>query len=643
MKLTLRSRILLLLVPPLVILIALAGTAGLTVLHLGGRIDAILRENYDSVIAMQILNEALERIDSAFQFALADQEDKARQQFEQDWPAYYQGLEKEQQNITLPGEQELVDRLTSLTVQYRKKGESFFRQPVQGDARKGAYFGPGGLLDTFKEIKSVSGNILRMNQESMENESKLAKRTARDALAGFGVAIAIVLLLAAFIAWPVRAILRPIKAITQSATAIGAGNLDQIVPVTSNDELGRLATAFNAMARQLREYRQSSYSRLLRAQRTSQATIDSFPDPVLVVDSEGFVEMANPAAKRLLGVAADKGEQPPLVPWQPPEPLRQPLAAALKEQRPFLPHEFDKAVTIRTDGQEHSLLPQVLPIRDPYGNTLGAAVLLQDVTRFRLLDRVKSDLVATVSHELKTPLTSIRLVLHLLLEETVGPLTPKQLELLLDARENAERLLAQVNNLLDLTRLEEGGEKLALKAENPRELLETAAERIRPRAADKGIGLRIESPATLPFVSADAGRFQHALANLLENALTYTKRGGKITLSARAADGLVTFTVADTGIGIPPEFQPYIFSKFFRVPGQSDEGGTGLGLAITREIVEAHGGSILCKSEHGLGTTFTVNLPVWKEAPPANGETSVESAEVGLTAKMAGAERFKGL
>src|SRR5207253_7767862 len=263
-----------------------------------------------------------------------------------------------------------------------------------------------------------------------------------------------------------------------------------------------------------------------RGQRTRQATIDSFPDPVLVVDSEGFVEMANPAAKRLLGVAADKGEQPPLVPWQPPEALRQPLAAALKEQRAFLPHEFDKAVTIRTDGQEHSLLPQVLPIRDPYGNTLGAAVLLQDVTRFRLLDRVKSDLVATVSHELKTPLTSIRLALHLLLEEAVGPLTAKQTELLLDARENAERLLAQVNNLLDLTRLEEGGERLTLKPENPNELLETAAEAVRPRAADKDILFELQQVSALPPVAVDAARFRHVLANLLENALTYTERGG---------------------------------------------------------------------------------------------------------------------
>src|SRR5262249_28867716 len=134
-------------------------------------------------------------------------------------------------------------------------------------------------------------------------------------------------------------------------------------------------------------------------------------------------------------------------PWQPPESLRQPLVRAIQEQQPYLAEGFDRAVAFAINGQDHFFLPRLLPIRDPYGNTLGAALLLQDVTRFRLLDEVKSNLVATVSHELKTPLTSIRLAVHLLLEETVGPLTPKQIELLLDARDNAERLLARVENL----------------------------------------------------------------------------------------------------------------------------------------------------------------------------------------------------
>jgi signal transduction histidine kinase len=202
----------------------------------------------------------------------------------------------------------------------------------------------------------------------------------------------------------------------------------------SRDEMGQLAEAFNRMSRQLRDYRQSHSARLLRVQRTSQATIDSFPEPVLVVDPRGHVEMANPAAHRLLGIAPPPGQAATYT-WLPPAALRQPLDDALGKHRPFLTQAFDQTVTFRYNGEDRAYLPQILPIQDPFGITLGAAVVLNDVTRFRLLDQIKSDLVATVSHELKTPLTSVRLVLHLLLEETVGPLTAKQTELLIDARD----------------------------------------------------------------------------------------------------------------------------------------------------------------------------------------------------------------
>src|SRR5262249_52151898 len=247
--------------------------------------------------------------------------------------------------------------------------------------------------------------------------------------------------------------------------------------------------AFNTMARQLREYRRTSYSRLLRAQRTSQATIDAFRDPVLVVDSEGHVELANPAARQILGIDGKIGDQAATLPWQPPEAIRQPLTEALKDQQAYLPEGFDRVVVLRVDGQEHFFLPHILPIRDPYGNTLGAAVQLQDVTRFRVLDQVKSDLVATASHELKTPLASIRLALHLLLEESVGPLTPKQTELLLDARDNAERLLNLIEHLLALARLEQSQDALRLRPEAPEALLQAAADAGRARAEGRRIQL----------------------------------------------------------------------------------------------------------------------------------------------------------
>src|SRR5262249_8495280 len=184
---------------------------------------------------------------------------------------------------------------------------------------------------------------------------------------------------------------------------------------------------------------------------------------------------------------------------------------------------------------------------------LGAAVVLQDVTKFRLLDQLKSDMVSTVSHELKTPLTSMQMVVHLLLEEVVGPLTPKQVELLLAARQDSSRLLAMVNDLLDLTRIEQGRLRLDLAPIAPGGLISEAAERWSSRAHAAGIELAVDVVPGLPQMPADRERIGHVFDNLVGNALRHTERGGWVRLSARPGEAVITFTVEDNGEGIAPE------------------------------------------------------------------------------------------
>jgi PAS domain S-box-containing protein len=430
---------------------------------------------------------------------------------------------------------------------------------------------------------------------------------------GFGVGVGLSVLAALVATWWLRQrLLEPIRAVTEAATAIGGGQLHLIVPVQTHDEVGQLAEAFNAMTAKLRAYRQTDTERLLRARQTGQATIDSFPDPVVVIDILGRVEVANPTAQRLFGVRPPRdGEQ--LVVWTPPESLRQAVEEAVRHQQVVAKETFDQAVTFRLDGEDRVYLPQVRPIRSSEGELLGAAVVLNDVTRFRLLDRLKSDWVATVSHELKTPLTSVRLAVHVLLEEVVGSLEPKQVELLIEARENTERLLKLIEHLLSLARLEDGREQLDLRPTDPAILLRAAADDAASRADDKRVEIAVEDALELPAVVVDPVRFGRALNNLLDNAVTYTEPGGKVTLSASATDdGRVRLTVSDTGIGIPPEYLPHIFDRFFRVPGRDGTPGTGLGLAIVREIVVAHRGDIDCASKPGLGTTFHITLPTRK-------------------------------
>jgi PAS domain S-box-containing protein len=614
MNLSLRRRILLTIAPPLVLFAVLGAAGVLLVRELAYRIDAILRENYDSVKAMVGLNEALERIDSAYQFAMAGKETDARGMLESNWKRYDREMQEEKANVTIfPREPELVAQLDEWTRTYRQQGVKFLEQPAGSSERPKIYFGKPGLLESFGHLKEISGAILRLNQDNMEEANRDAKETARRSLFVLISGLVLTAGVAVLVSWRLaRSIALPIEGITRAAQAIGAGQLNQRVPVPQHDELGQLAEAFNRMSQQLSDLRQSNMRRLLRAQQTSQATIDSFPDPVLVIDPEGRLELANRAACQVLGVAPTEADQPN-PPWEPPESLRQPLADALREQRPFLTEVFDQALTFQSGGDERAYLPQIRPIRDPYGDTLGAAVVLNDVTRFRLLDRLKSDLVATASHELKTPLTSVRLAIHVLLEERVGPLEPKQTELLLDARENTERLYKMIESLLALARLEQGQGSLQLDPETPRELLRSAADAVAPRAEDRQITLEVEAPSDLPKVAVDAARLGHALGNLLDNALNNTEPGGKVTLSAEpGADGFVKLTIADTGVGIPPEWMPHLFEKFFRVPEQGRPGGTGLGLAIVKEVVQAHRGEITCTSAPGKGTTFHILLPVWK-------------------------------
>ncbi len=591
--------------------------------RLGNDIDLILRENYRSVRAAQEMKEALERMDSAQWFAIGGRESLARDQDRRSRVIFEENLRIEQKNVTLPGEQEMVDDLTRLYADYAAKANAFFKLPAERkESRPDFYFGE--LNPIFEAIRRRADDILEANQQNMVDERDrargLAERSTRlmlvalagSAVAATGLAVA-----------TTRSILEPIRAVTRGARAMAQGDLDQVVPATTRDELGELAGAFNAMARTIRGFRQSGTARLLRAQQTAQATIDSFPDPVVVVDPAGSVERANPAARRVLGVASSEAP----VSWAPPPQLRGALAEVLGGQVDRRTMGLEQALALRDDGQERWFLPHVLAIRDDARGLLGAAVVLTDVTRFRLLDELKSDMVSTVSHELKTPLTGVQMTVHLLLEEVVGPLNAKQVELLLAARQDSDRLLAMINDLLDLTRIEQGRVRLDRQPSAPADLVAGAIERFESRARDGGIGLAGSAGRGLPAVSVDRERVEHIFDNLVGNALAHTPRGGSVRLLARddADDGggqAVRFEVEDTGEGIAPEHLARVFEKFYRVPGSKSAAGAGLGLAIAREIVVAHGGRIEAESRPGRGTVFAFTLPT---SPPPG--TAAEPGE----------------
>lgn len=456
------------------------------------------------------------------------------------------------------------------------------------------------LFAVLQAIDHLAGYDARLLSEAETRAGLMTERSTAIFSLGLGAAV----LLALGLAWVLGGlILRPVRELTVSAAALGEGRLERDVPVSSTDELGELARTFNTMAAKLRTYRDAMTEKTRQAQRTMEATLTSAPDPLFVVAQDGRPEVRNPAAEALATA--------PEFATGFPDGIAQPLQEVLATGNHYLPADYSLVVTVR----DRHYLPRILAIGDTLTNFRGAAIVLQDVTKFRLLDDAKTNLVATVSHELKTPLTSLLMALYLLLEKRQGTLTPAQRELLETARANADRLQRILNDLLDLSRIESGVVAPDLTPVPLDAFLADMAAEVRQLtdAAEQTVRVRVEVSAP---VLMDRDRIRHVFINLLTNASKYAPAGSEIVLYAEAApDGLVRFGVRDSGPGIGEAERRRVFEKFYRVPGQTRK-GAGLGLAICREIVVAHGGSIKCDSVPGEGSDFHFLLPTSSNQPP---------------------------
>jgi signal transduction histidine kinase len=597
---TLNRRLLLGITPVPLILLAMGIYAIVLFSHLGGAIDVILRENYASISASQNMEQASDRMNSGLLLMLGGEEDKGKQLFQQYAPVFAKNSDIEANNITLPGEGDLENQIKHLHASYLASAAEFFALAPGNPMRKALYFDQ--LLPTSNNITATADRILTINQNNMLAANDEARRQSQAASQYMIIMLFIAFAVAAGVAYVLaRSIVRPVQSLTESALQLGEGNLDQHVPVASTDEVGQLAQAFNKMAAKLRAYRQSTTEQILQAQQTTESALRAFPDPILVYSPEKTVQLRNAAAERFLHLIEvdllSLGS------------LSVAVDQCLKGAADFQPTSFDKALLVNLDGEEKFFLPRVLAMRNESRVPIGVVVALQDVTRFRVADDVKTDLIATVSHELKTPLTSMQMAVYLLLEEKIGPLNPKQTEMLLAARNNSDRLFEMIEDLLDLARFEGGAALIEKKPVSSQKLVEEVAEREAELVESRGLKLNLEIEPHLPRVEISRVRIDQVFANFLSNAVNYSPPGGVITLRAkREAANVVRFVVGDEGPGIPKDLRRRIFEKFYRAPESRGE-GAGLGLSIAREIVLAHGGNIGVESAEGKGSEFFFTLP----------------------------------
>jgi NtrC-family two-component system sensor histidine kinase KinB len=592
--------------------------SALTFARLSAVVGQTLHESQETVDLAATLADTLEREDDALLLALTGDVRQAhagraaeRRRFEEAYarilPLMYD-----------PEEKEAAAALREHAGAYRQAGDAL----VAAAEPHGLRLYHEKVNPALRRAVADCERIRELNFSSMQEAGVDARDEARRATAIVaGISLAALALSAVVWLRLGRSVLRPVRELTASVEALRGGNFDSRVGISAPDEFGRLAEGFNRMAETLGEYRRSSLGELLVAKMTLEATLNALPDAVLVFDPSGNVVALNPPARAVLQATRSEGaahlRELPLS-----DTHREAVQTALQGRpNPPGPTEFHRTLTVALDGTRRQFVLRAAPIPEFEPRRHGAVLVLEDVTEFARLDALRSELIAVASHELKTPLTTLRMTL-LLLAERADNLAPRQREMIATAIQGCEELGATVDELLDLTRLEAGQLRLEEAAVDLYPLIARAVAALRTRFEDAAIDVQVIRASPEAAVRGDPARLGIVLSNVLSNALKYTPRGGRVTVrvspvpkAAGAEGGAVLIAVTDTGPGVPEGFRERVFEKFFRVEHHRPNGapavrGSGIGLYLCLQIVEAHGGSIRCEAgDDGRGTRIAIQLP----------------------------------
>lgn len=505
-------------------------------------------------------------------------------------------LTKQQQNVTEVGEQELTDKLTD---------DFSALQKAPGD--------PVALKLTRKGIT----DIMLLNMQAIQRKSAIAQKTSDVSILWISITGAICFLIAftLLINLPGN-ISNPVRELTNSIKEIAAQNYSQRVHFEKHNEFGDLAAAFNTMAQKLQEYKAGNVDKLLMEKKRIETLINNMNDPVIGVDENNKVLFMNDTALRITGLKDEniigKRIQDIAVRNDLVRSLIQDLFTGDMNNMPGV----QSPVKIYADNKESYFEKEVIPIKIiPTGEKneklIGNVILLQNVTPYKELDFAKTNFIATVSHELKTPISAIRMSLQLLENKQVGALNEDQQGLVSSIKDDTTRLLKITGELLNMTQVEAGSMQLNLLPVQPAEILDYAVGANKTAAEQKQIKLTLNIMENLPRVLADNEKTAWVLTNLISNAIRYSHDDSVVELSIKEERSQVIFTVRDAGQGIDPQYMDKIFDRYFRIPGTKKE-GTGLGLSISKEFIEAQKGKLSVRSEVGAGSTFSVSLPAYE-------------------------------
>ncbi len=581
--------------------------------HLSQALNSILSENYPNIMAVENMASAIEHYESGISLILDKDLSGGKTKISEAKNEFFQWYHRANEMHTLPDAGPIFEDIRSTYNGYILVTDSLTTLADNHDF-KGARAFYGNTVRTFSQrLTDHCFWLIELNQKEMQVVGKQAKTVSDEAviavltasLLAFGLSVLTIIQFT-------KRIIEPAERLTETVHQIGRGQLDLKIDVHTSDEVGELSREFNKMTERLRKYEELNIENILSEKQKSETIVESIGDAIIVCDSGLHIQLINRSAEELLqireqDVLGKKIEQSirdeRLI-----NILKSP-AEAMERSQPYL--------LFQHHGRQIYFRPRISEIPSPHGGRGGLVLILQDVTQFKELDKMKSDFMAAVSHEFRTPLTSINMGVDLMRQGLLGPLTEAQRDLLNSSKQDCERLTKLVRELLQLSKLESG--KIDTREEVVRidKVLHSAVEPLLLPFKEKGVELAISIDPHLPPLVGNEQQFSWVISNLVNNALRYTNAGGKVEVSAISQGNNILVQVKDTGRGIPPEHIDKIFDKFVQVKQSSDNtpGSVGLGLAIAKEIVELYGGKIWVVSDVNKGSTFSFRLPSMQAQP----------------------------
>lgn len=542
----------------------------------------ILKDNYESIGFVSQMREALDKGE--------------RPLSKQNAELFEKNLSLEKRNITEPGEKVAVERLG---VAYSK----FTNNAMSTTAK-----------ELEREIRYALRDIEELNMKAISNKNESANKeySRAETFIALSASCCFVVLLTFIFNFP-GFVANPLAEFSSAIKQVGNGNYLHKLHFNNNDEFSELAVSFNSMAKKLHDWENSNISKLKSEKSRIEAIIAQMQDAIIGINENGEVLFLNKLAAQLLEVNEK-------------ETIGQNVEELAKKndllRRVTQLNQDNKLLKIFADERESYFELESREIVIPNiqsdeaeaistsSKSAGKVYVLRNITQFKELDQAKTNFIATVSHELKTPLSSIKMSLKLLTDNRIGAVNNEQMELLTHIQEDSDRLLKITSELLDLSQVESGNLKLNFAMAKPEHIAKFAIDAVNFQAEQKLIQLELKSESNLPEINVDVQKTVWVLVNFLSNALRYSSEQSKVLINVFSKDNSIEFSVKDFGKGIEEKYCKRLFDRYFQVPtdGQN-KSGSGLGLAISKDFIEAEGGEIWVESSVGEGSTFGFRLP----------------------------------